>query len=53
MLAASPTRLKWRCSSGRTRRVAARKHSRSAPRIGLEVVRDFGIVAVGFVVWKA
>lgn len=47
MLAAPPTRTSWRRSSGRTRRVAARKHSRSAPRIGSEMARRLGMVIAG------
>lgn len=43
MLAAPPTSISWRRSSGRTRRVVARKHSKSASRIGGGMMVGFGM----------
>lgn len=48
MLAAPPTSMIWRRSSGRTRRVVAEKHSKRASHGGAAmVVLDFGISRVG------
>jgi hypothetical protein len=45
MLAAPPTRTSWRRSSGRTRRVIVRKHSKSASRSGAAMVTlGFGML---------
>lgn len=48
MLAAPPTRISWRRKLCRTRRVAAKKHSKSASRSGAVMGRsDFGMLGEG------